>query len=368
MTDLSASSDANPDRVKARPAPSIVGLLSLLLGLGYALLLLIPNGMDPSIFLALGEDAPVQTKYAEVLLGPVRTRESFGHDGKFFFAQANDPLYFETDRHAVVLDRPLYRAQRMLYPLLAGWFGWLGPEVVVWMLPVLNVLAMGLGGWATAVLARGMTTPAWLGLAFPLNFGVISDLDIDGSGIIALLGVVLAVLAAERGRYGLAAGWMTAASLSREVMLAAAVGLALGLKLKRGRIVGAIVLAPAAAAGIWRLYIRQQIGHLPSTGQYQQPFDFPFRGIIDSLPYWRSQPIRGGLVALLMLVLVAFSIRGLRSRHLIAWTALPFIGLSLLLHTAVWREPYDIARALVPVFTAYPLILFAQARGRPVRS
>lgn len=348
-------------------SPFVVGVASLILAIAYALRVLIPNDMDPSIFLALGNDSPVHTEYAEDLLGPVKIRPFFGHDGKFFFAQSNDPLYLEPNRHAVVLDRPIYRAQRMLYPLLAGGFGLFGPHVVVWMLPLINVLAMSLGGWATAALARAMGSSAWLGLAFPLNFGVISDLDVDGSGIVALLGVVLAVLAAERGRYTWTAGLLAGASLAREVMLAAAIGLAVGVWLNKRRVPVRIVLVPLSAVGFWHLYIRLRIGHLPARGNYQQPFDLPFKGIFDSVPYWQSEPLRGALVVLLMAAVVAFSIRALRSRHLVGWCALPFVGLSLLLHTAVWREPYDIARALAPIFTAYPLVLFGRELGWRIR-
>jgi hypothetical protein len=34
--------------------------------------------------------------------------------------------------------------------------------------------------------------------------------------------------------------------------------------------------------------------------------------------------------------------------------------LSLFLSVLVWLEPYDIARAIAPVFLAYPLLLFAK--------
>ena len=87
--------------------------------------------------------------------------------------------------NAVVLDRPLYRSQRMFYPLQAGGLGLFSAEGVVWGLLVVNVIAMGLGTWAVAVLAVEMGLSSWWGLAFLLNIGLVSELNIGGAGIVA---------------------------------------------------------------------------------------------------------------------------------------------------------------------------------------
>ena len=94
-------------------------------------------------------------------------RGDLGHDGRFFFVQGNDPWVLEPEVNAVVLDRPLYRSQRMFYPLLAGGFGLFSPEGVVWGLLVVNVIAMGLGTWAVAVLAVEMGLSSWSGSRLP---------------------------------------------------------------------------------------------------------------------------------------------------------------------------------------------------------
>src|SRR5918996_1092055 len=118
---------------KARgPASSVVGVVGLAIAVFLALRVLVPNEMDPTIFVAFGEDSQTQTNYARSLLGEITTRRDLGHDGKFFFAQANDPWYLSPEQHAVVLDRPIYRAQRMLFPMVAGGFGLFPPGAVVW--------------------------------------------------------------------------------------------------------------------------------------------------------------------------------------------------------------------------------------------
>ena len=178
----------------------IVGLGSLGIATGFALRVLIPNHMDPSIFLALGEDAPLQTAYAVDLLGEVTLRPDLGHDGKLFFAQANDPFYFDPQRHAAVLDHPIYRARRMFFPAVAGGFGWFPPGVVVWSMLVTNIAAMAIGGFLAAQLSLSWGLPAWFGLWVPLNIGLIFEMDIGGAGIIAYVCCLAATVALINGR------------------------------------------------------------------------------------------------------------------------------------------------------------------------
>jgi hypothetical protein len=174
------------DRVMRRSSTQawIVGIVGLTIGSVVVLRILIPNGMDPTPFLTLGETTE-QTEYARRLLGDVATRPNLGHDGRFFFVQSNDPLYLNPERHAAFLDRPLYRAQRMLFPLIAGGFGFFPPGVVVWSMLVTNLLAMCVGALLAARLAIRWGASPWLGLAVPLNIGLILDLQIGAGGIVA---------------------------------------------------------------------------------------------------------------------------------------------------------------------------------------
>lgn len=335
----------------------IVGLLGLGIALAYGLRILIPAGMDPSSFLALGKDAPRQTAYAKALLGDVVVREALGHDGKFFFAQANDPWFLAPQEHAAVLDRPSYRGQRMAYPTLASGLGLLPPKVVVWTLPSLNVLAIAIGTVGTALLARRIGSSPWLGLAFPLNLGVLSELDIDGAGALALMFGVLGVLSLEIGRLVASAVWMSAAVLSREVMLAFVAGVCFMLWRRRRRIPWWLVAVPTTAVLLWAGYVRLRLGNLPTEAN-RELASYPFQGLIAAVNYWRTEVTDLLVILVLIALTLAFTVRAVRSKQLLAWGALPMVALATMLSVYVWREPYDIARALAPIFTAYPILLF----------
>ena len=149
------------------PSSWVVGVAGLAIGVVIALRLLIPNGMDPTV---------------------------------------------------------VYRSQRMLFPLIAGGLGSFPPGVVVWSMLITNLLAMGIGALVAAELATRWGASAWLGLAVPLNIGLIFELDIGGAGIVAYTFALAALLALVATRVWFASLLFAAAALSREVMVAFAVG------------------------------------------------------------------------------------------------------------------------------------------------
>jgi hypothetical protein len=133
-----------------------VAAVGVMIGVALVIRNLIPVGWDITTFAAFGADAPETLAYGQSLLGDVEARAGLGHDGKFFFIQANDPWLLQPSDHASYLDRPLYRAQRMLYPMLAGGFGLFSQHVVVWAMVLINVAALGVGTLVTSQVARAM--------------------------------------------------------------------------------------------------------------------------------------------------------------------------------------------------------------------
>ncbi len=84
-------------------------------------------------------------------------------------------------------------------------FGLFSPGVVIWTLPLVNVLAVGAGNIRVEPVGSTAGSSTWLGLAFCLNPGVLAEVDISGGGAVALAFCVWGVLAAEQGRLWTAA-------------------------------------------------------------------------------------------------------------------------------------------------------------------
>jgi hypothetical protein len=338
----------------------LVGLTGLGIGLAIALRLLIPNGMDPTILLAFGEESYTQTEYARRLLGEVTTRPGLGHDGKYYFIQANDP-WLLSEQTAVLLERPIYRGERMLYPLIAGGFGLLPPRAIVWWMLFSNLLALAIGAWLAAKLALSWDAPAWLGLLVPLNIGLLFELELSGAGILAYTCCLAAVYALERDRTTMASFLFGAAALSREVMIAFAIGVLVLIWREHRRLTWPIVAVPIAAVVAWQVYLRFRIAGAPRPTGGESPFAPPFLGLFEALRVWGTQPgqliVNGAILA----IIVMFGLLAPRSRLPIVWGALPFVGLATVLSAAVWRETFDLTRALSPVFTAVPFLVVVSA-------
>jgi hypothetical protein len=351
-----------PD-VRRRASPLLVGSVGLAIGVAIALRLLVPSGMDPTVFLAFGEEAPIQTEYARERVGEVTTRDDLGHDGKFFFIQANDPWFLEPERNAAVLDRPAYRGERMLYPMIAGGFGLFPPGLIVWSMLVTNLLALAIGAALVARLAVLWDASPWLGLAVPLNVGLIFEIGMGGAGVVAYVFCLGALLALVDGRGWLGAFLFAAAALSREVMVAFAVGVVVLGWLQERRIRWRMVITPIAAMALWYAYLRWRLVGFSGTGGGGEIFAPPFMGMLRSFASWIQDPSDLILNVTILFVVGMFTLRAFRSRLPIVWGAIPFVALATVLSRYVWGEPFDLSRALAPVITAVPfLILISRDR------
>lgn len=338
-----------------------LALVAVLIGVGVILVSLASHGGDIAGLIKFGNGGHVveRTAHVEDLLGrEVATVDELGHDGSMYFLQAIDPFFLDADEHAVHLDRPVYRAQRMLFPTIAGLGGLVPAEPLLWTMAFTNVLAIALGTVGTSRLARRMGGSPWLGLAFALNPGILFEFDITGAGILAFAAAIWGTLALEDNRVRSAAAWFTAAVLAREVMFLYLAGVLL-LRLWRTRrvpwMVGAV---PSIAAGAWAVYIRTRLESHPGVEEVQE-FGAPFKGMIDASENWFDTPTELAVIAAVIVVIPMFVVKAIRRPGYLEAGALGFVVLALLLSRQVWWQFVDITRALAPIFTAYLLATFA---------
>lgn len=345
----------------------LVGLVGMAVSVLIAVRVLSETDWDPTIFVAFGEEATPTREYAEERLGEVYLRPAQGHDGKFFFVQSNDPWLTDTDENAQVLDRPKYRSQRMLYPMLAGGGGLFSPDVIVWSMLVVNLLAMGVGTWITAQIAMEMGGSPWWGLAFALNLGFISEVNIGGAGVVAAAAAFGAVLMFMKHKVGMGIALLAVAALSREAMLLAAAGTALWLWLE-GRRKTAVwtALTPGFAVLAWALYVRMRIGE-GSVASEVQEIGWPFVGFIEAFESWLGDPVDLAVGVVMMLLFVLYARRVLIGRHLVGWAFIGFVLLGVVFTEQVWHSYFDITRAVAPIITSFVLLVFLGGQDKADR-
>lgn len=346
---------------RSRGAIALVALLGVMLPLVVALRAIAEADWDATLFVAFGEEAVPTRGYAEQRLGDVFLRATQGHDGKFFFVQANDPWVLDPETNAAVLDRPLYRSQRMLYPMLAGGFGLFGPVTIVWAMLVVNLFAMGVGTWIVARVSEEMGGSPWWGLAFSLNVGFLSEINIGGAGVVAAAAAFGAVLMFIRDREVAGIGLLVAAVLGREAMLIAAAGIALWLWL-RGRHKTAVstFFVPVLAVVVWAAYLRLRIGE--GIAADVQEIGWPFVGFVEAFASWLGDPLDLAVGVTVMMLFVVFTRRVVISRHAVGWAFLGFVLLGVVFTEQVWRSYFDITRAVAPIITSFVLLVFVNSK------
>ena len=321
---------------------------------------------EPEWFVHFGSKA-LALGQARRVLGPgVLVPNVDGHDGRYFWVLARDPLLLHADRDATSIDRPVYRAQRVGYPLLAAPWRLGGEYALVWGLLVTNLAAIALGGYLAALLALDVGAPARAGLAFALCPGVIAAVLLDASDAVALAALLAAMLALRRGWTGRATTAGAIAVLAKEPSILPLVGLATlapGLR-RRDRV--AAVTVPAAVGAAWGLYERWRFDWAPTR---VLELGRPFWGYVDAYRRgWR--PVGNwadAATALALLPFAAFVVwRWWRTRSFVMAAALPPVLLVPFFSPLVLDLTLNSVRAVVPTVTLLAIDLSAAAsRSRP---
>ena len=281
----------------------------------------------------------------------------------FFFVQSNDPWMLDPAENISVVDRPLYRAQRMFYPMLAGGAGLFNPDTITWMMLIINLLAMGLGSWAVATIAMEMGGSPWWGLAFVLNVGFLSEMNIGAAGVLAGATAFGSIVLFLRGNTMWGVVLVTMAVLSREAMLLAAVGMSWFFWKQDERRTALLVTSiPLALVAFWALYLRISIGGGSRADQIQE-IGIPFVGFGQALESWLDNPLNLALGLAMMLLFILFVRRVLSSDVLVGWAFAGFVLLAVLFTEQVWRSYFDITRAIAPVITAFVLLVFLSSNA-----
>ncbi|HUP15459.1 MAG TPA: hypothetical protein VM848_05345 [Acidimicrobiia bacterium] len=350
------------DRRNARYGlPLLVAIVVLLLVGAWLVRNLSATDWNPTMLVAVAAEEGPSLGYSRALLGDsVENRPGRGHDGRFFFVQANDPWLLEPHRHAAVLDRPVYRSQRMLYPTLASGFGLLEPWGAVWGLLAVSVVTISAGTYATALVARGMGASAWWGLAFGFNIGVVSELLVGGGGHLGFALVMFSIAAIQRGRLGWSVAALSGAVLAREVMLVATAGIVVWLWRQVGPKAALIhAVVPGAVVAAWAMYVRSRIGWMSGLAEVEE-IGWPFVGFVQALEFWPNRPLSFAVGVAVLALLAVFTLRFIRSPgSLVGYAAIGFVPLAVLLTLQVWFNYFDITRAVSPVITAFLLMAFA---------
>ncbi len=237
---------------------------------------------------------------------------------------------------------------------------------VVWAFPVVMVLAVMVGAWATAGLVERMGGSPWFGIAFLFNPGLFYSYRRGTVDVAAVALLVLGVYLVSLHRYRPAGLTLAAAVLAKEVMVLGAIGLALHVR-RDGRRVIPVAAGPAVAVLVWGVYVRLRLGEAAWTTGVDT-LTGPFQGVI---PVVIGYPAVSSVVALVVLGWAGLTvIQAVRQPNVALSAALGFALLLPVLPEAVWVGYVDAWRAAAPLYALGVVCVVssrAGSRRRPAR-
>jgi hypothetical protein len=230
-------------------------------------------GGDASALLCVDRDVIGRSPYEAVTFG----FETGGYDGQYYYAIARAPW----QRHESDTDDAPIRQARILYPAVCWLFSGGGnPYALLWVMPLVNLLAIGGLAWIGAAWAMRQGWNAWWGCLLPLavNAGLPALRDLtDPVAILGACGLLFAWLTHKR--WWILTVWAVAALFAREQSVAIVL-IILGVALWHGRIRTVLGLAAVMLCWFaWILTLRQMYDEwpfLPSAGNT----DIPFAGML----------------------------------------------------------------------------------------
>jgi hypothetical protein len=113
---------------------------------------------------------------------------------------------------------------------------------------------------------------------------------------------------------------------------------------------------------LWNLNVRSRV-ESGSPGSGVQGLGWPFLRIWEAFAGSLQDPVDLAIGCVLLLLLALFVRRVVTSTSLVGWANLGFVVLALMLNVEVWRNYFDITRALAPVITAFVVLIAIPTHG-----
>ncbi|MFN4260061.1 MAG: hypothetical protein ACK4RK_12265 [Gemmataceae bacterium] len=320
-------------------------------------------GLDVSALVCASQPRVGQRPFEEVTRG----FGAFGYDGQFYYAIARQPW----ERHISDIDVPV-RHLRILYPAACWLLSGGAARPLLWIMPLVNLLAIALMAWLGTRLARQYGMSPWWGLLLPLavnaGLGSLRNLT-DPVANCALIGLLTAWLLGWR--HWVLCLWALAAVFSREQNLVI-VGIIFLAAVWRRQYLASVGLAGVAALWLgWVGVLHHLYGEwpfLPSQGNMGAPLagmlfrwthlDYPSASLVAAILHFLRM-LHLSLLVILALLLVVKRYESRTLTLLLLW--------SMLLVTMGGTAIYDDAWSYTRVFAWLPIGIFLhgmQARLR----
>jgi hypothetical protein len=214
------------------------------------------NG-DLSAFICAGSEAAGRWPFEHVHT----SLSQKGFDGQYYYAIAQNPWQRHDEQ---VVIHPGYRHQRIVYPAVSWALSMGDPRRLLWVMPLVNLLAIaaisGLGGYVAQRLGRS----AWWGLLLPVAIGANAPAMrtmTDPVSSLAALTLMAAWLLNARSGTLFVCGLMAALSREQNITIVGIIALLSFWKEQWARVGG--MVAVITIWMMWILTLRLTYGQMP---------------------------------------------------------------------------------------------------------
>ena len=315
----------------------IAALIAVVLYGSFAALLLRRNGFDASRLVLAGDEF---TDPAFAPGGLSVAARAPGYDGQFYYRLAEEPLSTAARVTGIRFDYPVYRAQRIGYPLLVRLFSAGNPRVIPWVMLLLNIAAAGvIAATAATIVNRG-----WTALAIALFPGFLLTMSRDLVELVEIAFLLLALRFLLSRRIAFAVLFLTLAVLTKETAILFAVAAGVATLVSERTIARASAFAiPIAAHFGWKLFLFR-LWHLPPNLGASEHFTLPFAGVAEAMHGANRLLVIESAVIALFTIVVAMAFRSRASLpSKFAWIA--YAALFFTLGAEFWWEDWAFLRA-----------------------
>lgn len=216
------------------------------------------------------------------------------HDGVAYYAIAREPFNLPVLRE--ILDAPITRYRRILYPLLVSAFSLGNFRLIPAMMIAVNVLAILASGLLLQrLIAPFGANPAWL-LAYYFHPGMVFSFLYDLPTAVALLGMLGGIWWYQQGKLLAAAVSISLAVLAWEVIAAPLAAGLLAYELMarpagRRRTAALLLVLPLAVAAAWQLVLHRLFPGQLTAQEVVGNFGYPGVGWWQAWQYIFGQPL-----------------------------------------------------------------------------
>lgn len=301
--------------------------------------------------------------------------DSAGYDGQFYYRLARAPLNHEPEKFGIRLDSPVYRHQRIIYPLLAYVVALGDPTLIPYTLIAINGIGITVLAFIAGSMIRHLGRHALWALPMAGYAGFLFTLSRDLTEIIEGIFLVTTLLAIHHHRWLSTVLAGTLMLLTKEtsavIIVTFIISTLVSGKIKKRPPVW-IALIPLGLYALWLGYVFTSW----STWVVSLPpiIGPPFQGIREFI---NQQSLRGSSAGYLWLIeplimaifglTVIASLGKSHAPHYQKWAVVIYAIMLVSLTTVVWVEDIAFMRAASEFFLIGWLILIQLPKERLVK-